>query len=209
MSENQRILTPREQRQLIQAAEAQSAFDAMLIKTCLYHGFRNEETVSLQRKHIDLQSGEVNIERQNTKSDAGARTAQTPDFFMNEWRNWVEQYDSSEAYIFPSPRTDSHITEQYFRDTVKDAAFRADLYPPHITRDNLTGKLKEQERIRPHALRHTYGTEMYARGVPAKECADMMGHEDVETFLNLYAHLATRRSRSKVNDAWQDMGYVG
>ena len=64
MGENYRILVPTEQHALFDATQDDAyKHAAMLIQTCLYHGLRNKETVTLQRKHIGLEHQNVQIER--------------------------------------------------------------------------------------------------------------------------------------------------
>lgn len=202
MSAQQKILSESEVTRLLENAD--SEFDRKLIKTCLYHGLRNEETVSLQRKHVNFDNLGVHIERQNTKSDAGVRFVPTLDRYQSEFRNWVKsQTDHPEDYLFPSPRTDSHITERYFQDMMLDLAWECGFYPRVSSKDMVRKEVPETERVRPHALRHTYGTRMYENGVKPKELSDVMGHKKLEITMNLYAHLATERSRDMLNQAAQ------
>lgn len=208
--DQQRILTTREIQKILVNAEQNkqktsidNSIDSMMIKTCLYHGLRNQETVTLQRRHVDLDSKlGVNIERKNTKSDDGVRFVPTLNHFKEEFRNYVEKRtEKQEDYLFPSNRTNKNLSTQYFRDLLLDLAWVSSLYPGVDTKEKVRETVPERRRVRPHALRHTYGTRMYENGVPGKECADVMGHKDVETFLNLYAHLATERSRDVLDQA--------
>ena len=200
MSQQQKILTPDEIDRLL--AETDSRFDRLLVKTCLEHGLRNQETVTLQRKHVDFENVGVDIERENTKSDAGVRFVPTLDRFTDEFLCWVdEQTEQPDDDLFPSPRTDSHITERYFQDLMLDLAWDADLYPGVSSKDMVRKTVPETQRVRPHALRHTYGTRMYENGVKPKELSNIMGHKKLEITMNLYAHLANERSRDMLDQA--------
>lgn len=217
MSQNQRILSYDEIRRLQKGAkegvtktawsQVQPETDLWMIKTCLWHGLRNEETVTLQRKHIDLKESEgvgINIERKNTKSDAGVRFVPTLQNVKQMFVEFVEKRtEKPDDYLFPSTSTESHLSTQYFRDLMFDLAWKQGLYPTLSDQDMVRNKLVEEERVRPHALRHTYGTKMYENDVPPKELSDIMGHESMETTMDLYAHLATEKSRTMLDQAAQ------
>lgn len=202
MSTQQKILSKSEVATLLEHAD--SDFDRYLIKTCLHHGLRNMETVSLQRKHVNFNQIGVQIERANTKTDNGVRFVPTVDHYAAEFIDWVErQTDHPDDYLFPSPRTDRHITERYFQDMMLTLAWDCGFYPRVSSKDKVRKDVPETERVRPHALRHTYGTRMYENGVKPKELSDVMGHKNMEITMNLYAHLATERSRDMLNQAAQ------
>jgi integrase len=44
------------------------------------------------------------------------------------------------------------------------------------------------KRITPHGMRHTFATSLLHRGVSPNEVAEILGHADVATLLNTYAH---------------------
>lgn len=207
MAKNYRILTPPEQTQLTTAA-ADDSYDhaAMLIKTCLYHGLRNEETVTLQRKHIEIDDTEcrIGIERENTKSDYGVRNVPTPDHFYDEFTAYVNQYSSPDQHIFPSSYGGG-ISERTFRNIMLRCSLDADLYPDGYTEEDVMA-LPEHRRIRPHALRHTYGTERYINGLDPKKLCNLMGHKSIKITMDLYAHLATEQYRDELNDTYTKAG---
>jgi integrase/recombinase XerC len=49
-----------------------------------------------------------------------------------------------------------------------------------------------QVRVRPHRLRHTYGTELAQAGIDLVVLMDLMGHSSPET-TNLYIHLSPEK----------------
>ena len=67
----------------------------------------------------------------------------------------MSQYGESDDYLFPSTRG-GRITERTFHNIMKRCAFRAGLYPPTVYETTLTEKIPEEQRIRPHVLRHTH-----------------------------------------------------
>jgi integrase len=204
-SRQQRILTKQEITTLLTACT--DKFDRMLIKTCLGHGLRNEETVTLQRRHVNFGNTGVDIERENTKSPAGVRFVPTLDSLgdipiQEDFIDWVNSHtENPDDYVFASPRTDSHISTKYFQDLMRDLAWENAFYPQLDSKEEITEKVPEPKRVRPHALRHTYGTRMYENGVPPKELSDTMGHKEMQTTMDLYAHLANEKNRDVLNEA--------
>lgn len=214
VSRHQKILSQEDVEKIIDGAKdnvqetsMSNQFDVMLIKTCLGHGLRNGETVTLQRKHVDLDQVGVTIESENTKTDSGVRKVPTLDTIgeiqiKEEFISWVEQNtDNREDYLFSSPRTSSHITERYFQKLLADLAWDLGFYPHLNSKDMVENEVDEEKRVRPHALRHTYGTRLYENGVPSKELQSLMGHSKVETTENLYTHLSNERSRDMLDEA--------
>jgi len=220
MAKNQRILTYDEIQRMQKGAKqgvTKTAWskvppetDLWMIKTCLWHGLRNEETVTLQRKHVQLDEEEgvgLSIERKNTKSDAGVRFVPTLNLMKEQFISFVEdRTEEPDDFLFPSTSTDTHLTTQYFRDLMLDVAWKQGLYPTLSDKDMVRNTLPEEQRVRPHSLRHTFGTKMYENSVPPKELSDIMGHKSIETTMDMYAHLATERSRTMLDEAAQSWG---
>lgn len=49
-------------------------------------------------------------------------------------------------------------------------------------------KARIDRHVRVHDLRHTCGSLMHQNGVASKEIQEILGHEDIQTTLNLYVH---------------------
>ena len=55
-------------------------------------------------------------------------------------------------------------------------------------------KVPELEGFHFHLLRHTYTTNLLLNGAKPKDVQELLGHSDVSTTMNVYAH-ATRESK--------------
>lgn len=54
----------------------------------------------------------------------------------------------------------------------------------------------ELEGFHFHTLRHTYTTNLLENGAQPKDVQELLGHSDVSTTMNVYAH-ATREAKKK------------
>ena len=59
---------------------------------------------------------------------------------------------------------------------------------------HLAKTLPGYERFHFHVLRHTYTTNLIAKGAKPKDVQELLGHSDVSTTMNIYAH-TTRESK--------------
>lgn len=57
-------------------------------------------------------------------------------------------------------------------------------------------KVPELEGFHFHTLRHTYTTNLLENGAQPKDVQELLGHSDVSTTMNVYAH-ATREAKKK------------
>ena len=58
----------------------------------------------------------------------------------------------------------------------------------------IRNKLAGFENFHFHALRHTYTTNLLSNGAQPKDVQELLGHSDVSTTMNVYAH-ATREAK--------------
>lgn len=52
--------------------------------------------------------------------------------------------------------------------------------------------------ITAHGLRHTHCSLLFEAGVSIKEVQDRLGHSDVQTTLNIYAHVSKEKKTSAI-----------
>lgn len=192
---NKRILTRKEEKHLFKVRE--DPRDYMLIATTLKHGLRNSEAVSLQRKHTDLEESVIKvIEGKNNKD----RLVPIPSDFQDELKYYFDEQNINEPedYLFPSYRSDSHLTPRAFEMKMRYYAIKGGLYPDNITYDNVARKIPYEERIVPHSLRHTYATRMLRAGEPMAKVSRLLGHEGVEVTVDVYGHMDIEDLRPSV-----------
>lgn len=101
-----------------------------------------------------------------------------------------------EVYSFP---TTKKMTEQYTE--IDFVCLRSDgTYEAPRTVNNMCISTRKQiarmEDFHFHTLRHTYTSRLLANGAAPKDVQELLGHSDINTTLNIYAH-ASNESKKK------------
>ena len=145
-------------------------------------GMRQGEIVGLQWKDVDFEKGTLSITKQiryvkgklliaPSKTKASERTIVLPPPILEMLAEYRKAVNS--IWLFPSPVKDEDVP----RD-------------PSACRKAFARILKraECEHVPFHAMRHTFASNAFHYGMDVKTLASTIGHESVETTLNVYAH---------------------
>jgi integrase/recombinase XerD len=189
---NKRTLNAEELEKLYDVAENDR--DYILMKVTAKHGLRNSEAISLQPKHIQIKHKFIDIRESKKGKD---RLIPIPDNFIGELEVYLNHFDDGD-YLFPSKRSDSHLTPRAFQKKVRKYSVEAGLYPDGVSQDQV-GNLPYQDRIVPHTLRHTYATRLLKQGVPMAEVQKLLGHESIEVTVDVYHHMDLEQAREAIN----------
>lgn len=173
--------TPKERRALtsgeitrLMAADIEPANRAyaMLMLGC---GLRRGEALTLTWDdiydgfvHVNktiLIMGGAGIVKPHPKTDAGVRKVPLP---VVVEKTLAAVPRSSKSVL----HDDGRFTSYYIDKLWDDVAAAADL-PDDVT---------------PHTLRHTYATKLFYSGVDIKTAQRLLGHNDIETTLDIYVH---------------------
>lgn len=153
----------------------------------LHTGMRIGELLGLTWEDVDLDSGLVYVRRTATqfgvnppKSVASRREvpldAKTVKVIRKHRQHMMEealgrgQGWTEGTYVFLT-RTGRRVTNMETKKSFQSAIKRAGV-----------------KRITPHGMRHTFATSLLHRGVNPSEVAAILGHADVATLMNTYAH---------------------
>ncbi|MER7014584.1 site-specific integrase [Saccharopolyspora sp. NPDC000359] len=150
-------------------------------------GCRIGELLALDWTKADFEAGTIDIEgtvirekgaglfvQEHTKSSAGMRTIEPPQWYMDQLKRRAAESDSK--WIYPSAS-----------GTLRDPDnTRADL------REAVAGT--EWEGLHPHAFRHLVATVLDAAGLSAREIADYLGHEKVSMTQDVYMNRKAKGS---------------
>ena len=196
------VLTPAEmQRLLIQAKYETEAFYVMFLLD-LSTGLRRGEVLGLQWDDINFETGTLNVMRQiqyskgelkirPPKTKASERAIILPPPLVAVLKEYKSKVKSK--WLFPSP-----VKKE---DVPRD---------PSACRKRLSNILEKAEckHVPFHALRHTFATQMLRYGMDIKTLASTIGHESVETTLNIYSHTTDEGMRQAAERIDRAMGVI-
>ena len=167
------------QRFLIQA-QAEGYFELFLLDLCT--GLRRGELLALQWDDLDFKTGTLTVNKQVyevkgrlqvsvPKTRASIRRLVLPPGVVEVLRQYRETVDS--RWMFPSPvKEDVPLTPGAVRRRLQIILERAGC-----------------KRIRFHDLRHTFASILINQDVPLLNVSTFLGHSDLSTTANIYAHL--------------------
>jgi integrase/recombinase XerD len=142
-------------------------------------GLRVSEVVRLKVKHIDSALGVIRVEQSKGKKDRQVMLSpETLDLLREWWKVRSKKYDHGvplqDRWLFPGRRKGLHLTPRQvtrlFHETVEAAGIR--------------------KQLTLHALRHSFATHLFDRGVDIRTIQALLGHEKLETTAR-YTRVAT------------------
>lgn len=176
--------------------QVSSERDAALWRLAAMSGMRRGELLGLRRHDVDLHGARLTVRQQYTRQ--GTATA----FCPPKSRKSTRTIDLDAATV---DTLRDHLEAQGFDRRAWRDAYRADLdlvfcrpdgaplYPEGI--DRRFHRLQNQagaRAIRLHDLRHTHATLLLEEGVDVKTVSERLGHDGIQTTLELYGHVTPR-----------------
>ena len=174
------LLSREELQKLLIQARAEGYYEVFLLE--LTTGLRVGELMALQWDDLNLNTGELRIERQvyqikgelliqPPKNKASIRTVILPPAVVAALRMYKQAVSS--RWIFPSPKKE-------------DAPIA-----PSVVSHRLAKILKHAgcKKVRFHDLRHVFATNALEHGMDVKTLSTIIGHISSATTLNVYAHV--------------------
>ena len=176
----------------------------LMFRTILYCGLRPGEIAALSWKDIDFDKHRINVvfsvesgtkRIKETKTPAGVRKVPIPD---------VLYYDLLERRGEPFDPVFSQVTTgKRHTESSRDKAWKSVIKAMDDSMGAKWGKVKAKDgkmRLKkvlsvvapdlvPYCLRHTYCTDLQAKGVPLKTASYLMGHSDISVTANIYTHI--------------------
>ena len=98
---------------------------------------------------------------------------------------YLAELDKAEVesrFLFPSSRTDGHITRIAFYNLIKKLALQAGINPTKVS---------------PHVLRHAFATHLLSNGADLRVIQMLLGHSDIST-TEIYTHVLDERLKELV-----------
>ncbi len=142
-------------------------------------GLRVSEVVKLKVKHIDSALGIIRVEQAKGRKDRNVMLSpETLELLREWWKARTTRYDAGvpagERWLFPGRRKGRPLTprqvSRLFHETVEAAGIK--------------------KKLTLHALRHSFATHLFDRGVDIRTIQALLGHEKLETTAR-YTRVAT------------------
>ena len=179
--------------------------EGLLLLLLYYTGLRRGEALGLQWKDIDFLKKQLSVKRDvdfitgtigTVKTKSSLRTVPIPDELITEL-NSVRGV--GETYVIQSPQSHSYLSIRTFNrrwDRLMKALRDED---PSIESE------EGMSILTPHYFRHNYASVLYNANVDILAAQKFLGHSDIKTTLQIYAHLSEGKemeSADKVRDAF-------
>ena len=161
----------------------------ILFNLLFWSGMRIGEVLALSIKDIDFNQKKVTINKTYTryhkkdiflspKTEASKREIQIPDHVLNLLNDFIS--------TFYSPKKDDRVFKKTDANAVRKFLKR------RIEKYNLPD-------IRLHDFRHSHASLLIHSGINILAISKRLGHEDIKTTLNIYAHLYTSENEKLIN----------
>lgn len=171
-----------------------------------FSGMRKSEALALTWRDIDFESYDINIKKAIARGKQGlylgptknglARTIKLDQKTIHLLKLWKKK--QAELYLEKGISTNKKA--QLVFSNVENK-----LIDPNQTYRWLNNILEKYrlEHITTHGLRHTHCSLLFEAGATIKEVQFRLGHKDVKTTLEIYAHV-TKKAKSETVDKFQN-----
>lgn len=166
-----------------------------------YSGMRKGESFALMWKDINFTTGKIRIYKAVARSKKGIYLGPTKNGLSreieldNETMRLLKKWKKEQAEAYLKLGFNTHQQNQFVFPNTKNK-----LQDPNITHPwlkNILVKFK-LDHITTHGLRHTHCSLLFEAGAKIKEVQVRLGHKDVKTTLDVYAHVTKKAKASTV-----------
>ncbi len=156
--------------------------DRTILEVLFSTGLRVSELVSLNREQINFQSGEMSVLGKGSK----VRVV----FLSRKAKEWLQKYLGMRKdpyrplFIrYSGPKGEEELTDEKFRLSVRSIERMIEKYRK---------KAGILIHVGPHALRHSYATDLLSHGADLRSVQEMLGHKNIST-TQIYTHVTNLR----------------
>lgn len=156
--------------------------DRAILELLFSTGLRVSELVSLNRDQVNLEKGEFGVIGKGGK----ARVV----FLSKRAKEWLKKYleKRTDPYRplfirYSGPNAKQELTDEKFRLSVRSVERLVEKYRK---------KAMLPFRIGPHALRHSFATDLLFHGADLRSVQEMLGHKNIST-TQIYTHVTNVR----------------
>lgn len=137
------------------------------------NGCRVGESVQITWDHVDLETGDIHIDKRWTKTQRARRWVLDADV-LEAFERWYEHQGrpDKKGHVFPSTRGKGHLHRDTIRNRLTD-----DLRAAGVTRKSILEGGDGADALRVHDLRASFVTLALRAGWPHKRIMARTGHE--------------------------------
>jgi len=182
-----KFLLPEELEKLFNIVDISSIIglrDRAILEVLFSTGLRVSELVSLNREQVNIESGEFGVIGKGGK----ARVV----FLSKKAKEWLKKYldkrndPYSPLFIrYSGPKSKEGLTAEKLRLSVRSVERMIDKHRK---------KAGILFRIGPHALRHSFASDLLSHGADLRSVQEMLGHKNIST-TQIYTHVTNTRLR--------------
>lgn len=189
------VLKPEEVQRLIQAASRRAPTGIRnrgLIAVMYYAGLRLAEALALLPRHVDLDAGEIDVQRGKGHKQriVGLNVSGMP--YVERWIDVREDraIATNSEPLFCTLKG-GPLNPRYVREFLKRYAEKAAI----------------AKRVHPHGLRHSFAANLAKRRVPMHQIQDQLGHSSLATTGAYLDSIAPAEAIAAVRDLdWNGSG---
>ena len=164
-----------------------------------FTGMRKNEISALRWSDIDLKKGQITVNQTLAKGEDNKLIFQTP------------KTKKSARTITLDSKT-IKVLKDWHKYSTKGLLFKNENGDPksvvHVNNmlNRIWRKHPDFKRITPHGFRHTHCSLLFEAGATIKEVQERLGHENIQTTMDIYAHV-TQKAKDEVADKFAS--YIG
>ena len=159
-----------------------------------FTGLRIGEAIGLMWSDVDFENKRLNISRtavkigkeqtvQNPKNTRSKRVTTLDDETLNVLKLWKRQQIKE---YFQAGKAYKHDSNYIFTNNKGKWLLTATM---KVKLSSFFCKHNKLKKITPHGFRHTHASLLFEAGITAKIISDRLGHNNVQTTLDMYTHI--------------------
>ena len=187
----------------------------VLFRLLAYSGLRKGELYALRWADINFDSETLSISKslgrikgkaieKGTKNEFSVRKIKLDTETLAILYKWKQQSQKERAQLSVTPLS---IEQDYLFTYRTQAGAVEPLHADYI--NNILNRIIRHhhlKKISPHGFRHTHCSLLFEAGATIKEVQERLGHENIQTTMDIYAHV-TQKAKNEVADKFAT--YIG
>lgn len=166
-----------------------------------YTGIRKSEALALQWEDVDFFNKTLTIGKTIAQNEFNQVVLQVPKTKSSTRTIQLDETTIKQLLIWQKEQLKIMIFHGYNTNSPKQFIFTTNenkLYYPQVANhwlDWIYKKTPMETQITPHGFRHTHCSLLFESGASIKEVQERLGHKDIKTTMNIYAHVSPQTTK--------------